>query len=115
MADAAHEVRFYWRPGCGFCANLRRKLASSGVRYRAINIWEDPEAAAHVRAVAGGNETVPTVIVGSRAMVNPNLKEVLTAISEEIPESRDVPVAARGAQSPGLLASVLGKLRDAGR
>lgn len=115
MTAAAREIRFYWRPGCWFCSKLRRKLESSGVRYRAINIWEDPEAAAQVRAAAGGNETVPTVIVGSRAMVNPNLKEVLTAIREETPESGEVPMAARRAQSPGLLASMLGRLRKAGR
>jgi mycoredoxin len=29
-----------------------------------INIWEDPQAAARVRSVANGNETVPTVFVG---------------------------------------------------
>lgn len=115
MTVAAREIRFYWRPGCWFCSNLRRKLESSGVQYRAINIWEDPEAAAQVRAAAGGDETVPTVLVGSRAMVNPSLKEVLTAIREEMPESGEPPTAARHAQSPGLLASVLGRLRNAGR
>ncbi|SFB50169.1 Glutaredoxin [Amycolatopsis marina] len=75
------EIRFYWRPGCWFCAKLRRRLDRANVVYRAINIWEDPDAAAQVRAVAGGNETVPTVIIGSRAMVNPSLREVLAARS----------------------------------
>lgn len=115
MTTATREVRFYWRPGCWFCANLRRKLESSGVKYRAINIWEDPGAAAQVRSAAGGNETVPTVIVGSRAMVNPSLKEVLAAIRDETPESSDIPATARRGRSPGLLASVLGRLRNAGR
>lgn len=36
-----------------------------------VNIWEDDEARAFVRSVARGYETVPTVTVGERAMVNP--------------------------------------------
>ena len=61
----------YWRPGCQYC--LRLRLTTVGVAGRAswVNIWRDPEAAAAVRAVAGGNETVPTVVVGSDSRVNP--------------------------------------------
>lgn len=44
-----------------------------------VNIWDDPEAAAFVRSVARGNETVPTVAVGEIAMVNPSVKDVLAA------------------------------------
>ena len=74
------EVEFYWRPGCGFCAALDRPLSRSGFTIRKINIWEDPAAAARVREVANGNETVPTVIVGSTAMVNPSFAEVEAAV-----------------------------------
>lgn len=54
-------VEFYWRPGCPFCIALRRRLRGSGLPVREVNIWDDPDAAARVRAVAGGNETVTTV------------------------------------------------------
>ena len=50
-----------------------------------MNIWEDPDAAARVRAVAGGNETVPTVFVGEHALVNPNIKQVTDLVRETAP------------------------------
>jgi glutaredoxin-like protein len=70
-------VELYWRPGCPYCAALRGPLRRSGLPVREINIWDDPQAAARVRSVAGGNETVPTVVVGSHAMVNPSMGQVL--------------------------------------
>ena len=75
------EVLFYWRPGCGFCARLQQLLDGAGVRYRPINIWEEPGAAEAVRSVTGGDETVPTVVVGEHSMVNPELEDVLTALN----------------------------------
>lgn len=81
MSDV--EVEFYWRPGCGFCAALHRPLSKSGFKVREINIWEDPEAAARVRQVANGNEVVPTVIIGSTALVNPSFAEVEAAVRAE--------------------------------
>ncbi|MGW4485994.1 glutaredoxin domain-containing protein [Amycolatopsis sp. NPDC004368] len=78
MSDV--EVEFYWRPGCGFCAALRRPLMASGLTVKEINIWEEPGAAERVREVANGNETVPTVIVGDIAMVNPSFAEVEAAV-----------------------------------
>jgi glutaredoxin-like protein len=70
-------VTVYWRPGCGFCHILRRGLDRAGVERTEINIWEDPAAAAVVRSHARGNETVPTVLVGDVALVNPTAAEVL--------------------------------------
>jgi hypothetical protein len=45
-----------------------------------INIWEDQAAAARVRAITGGPETVPTVVAGTRAMVNPSARQVVAAV-----------------------------------
>jgi len=70
----------YWRPGCFFCSTLLRRLDAAGLRYRAVDIWEDPEAAAFVRSVARGNETVPTVVVGDRVFVNPAFADVTAAL-----------------------------------
>lgn len=70
------EAVVYWRPGCPFCSMLRTGLRLRGVPHREVNIWEDPEAAAFVRSVANGNETVPTVVVGDTALVNPSAKQV---------------------------------------
>lgn len=65
-------VLVYWRPGCPFCAMLRLGLRSARVRAEWVNIWEDTAAAARVRAITGGDETVPTVVVGAQAIVNPS-------------------------------------------
>lgn len=79
-------VRVYWRPGCMFCSMLRRDIGKAQLPVEEINIWEDASAAATVRSLADGNETVPTVVVGSRALVNPTLQQVLAAVAQEAPE-----------------------------
>lgn len=79
-------IEFYTRPGCPFSALLRKQLARKRVPLREIDIWDDREAAAAVRAVAGGNETVPTVVVGGHAMVNPGSREVLEAVRTYAPD-----------------------------
>jgi glutaredoxin-like protein len=74
------QITMYWRPGCGFCAALQRNLDRLEVSYEKVNIWDSPEAAEFVRSVARGNETVPTVTVGDKSMVNPSAQEVLEAV-----------------------------------
>ncbi len=76
------EVVVYWRPGCPWCALLRRRLRRAGLAAREVNIWEDPAAAARVRSITGGDETVPTVVVGDLAMVNPSLGDIRRALGE---------------------------------
>jgi mycoredoxin len=78
-------VEVYWRPGCPYCRMLLRPLRRSGLHLREINIWDNPEAAARVRSVADGNETVPTVFIGDRAMVNPTVRQVMMAARGEQP------------------------------
>jgi mycoredoxin len=79
-------VDFYWRPGCGFCSRLERKLAAADVPIVAHNIWEDPDAAAVVRAAARGNETVPTVGLGGEFLVNPSAAQVLALVERHAPQ-----------------------------
>ena len=78
---SGQTVDFYWRPGCGFCSRLERNLVSRNVTLRKHNIWDDPAHAAVVRAVANGNETVPTVVIGKVAMVNPSADTVVAALT----------------------------------
>ena len=75
------EIEFYWRPGCGFCSRLASNLDRLGVTFSEHNIWDDPDAAAYVRSVARGNETVPTVRIGDIALVNPSPDEVVAAMN----------------------------------
>ncbi|CAN5634294.1 hypothetical protein BH10ACT2_BH10ACT2_24720 [soil metagenome] len=73
----ADSITVYSRPGCPFCFLLRGGLRRAGLPFREVNIWEDPSAAAFVRSVANGNETVPTVSIGKVNLVNPSARRVL--------------------------------------
>jgi mycoredoxin len=70
-ADDGRPV-VYWRPGCIYCLRLRARLGRDARRARWVNIWADPAGAAAVRTVTGGDETVPTVVVGGESFVNPD-------------------------------------------
>jgi mycoredoxin len=74
------EATLYWRPGCMFCLRLRLILRLRRLSVHQVNIWADPEAAAFVRSVADGNETVPTVVVDGHPMVNPAPSQVVAAL-----------------------------------
>lgn len=73
-------VTVYWRPGCVLCRRLRTILWVKRLRPTMVNIWNDPAAAAFVRSVAGGDETVPTVVIDGVAHVNPAPKTVVAAL-----------------------------------
>ena len=60
---------------------LERQLSTTDMAITFRNIWEDPEAAAFVRASADGNEIVPTIEVGEPVMVNPSADEVVVAVT----------------------------------
>jgi glutaredoxin-like protein len=81
MSERQKPVTVYWRPGCGFCARLFRGLEDTDLAFERRNIWDDPDAAAYVRSVANGNETVPTVEIGGKALVNPSASAVVAAAS----------------------------------
>jgi len=38
-----------------------------------------------VRSVANGNETVPTVMVGDEAMVNPSVRDIMATVQRVAP------------------------------
>jgi mycoredoxin len=61
----------YWRPGCPYCLRLRFTLGAAASGAHWVNIWADDESGAAVRAVAEGNETVPTAVIAGEAHVNP--------------------------------------------
>jgi hypothetical protein len=65
---------------------LRRGLRRARVTVPEVNIWEEPAGAAVVREFAGGNETVPTLVVGDRSLVNPSTRSAVEAIRAYAPE-----------------------------
>lgn len=107
--DGQAAVRFYWRPGCFFCSSLERRLTGLGIPLEKHDIWEDPADAAVVRTHARGNETVPTVVVGDVAMVNPSPDDVVAALTVHapwlVPEGWEPP-------TPGPIGRALGRLLD---
>lgn len=62
----------YWRPGCIYCLRLRLALGRTGNRAVWVDVSEDADASARVRAANGGDETVPTVFLHGSASVNPS-------------------------------------------
>ena len=79
-------VEFFWRPGCPFCSMLERGLDQAGIPIVRRNIWDDPAAAEIVRSIADGDETVPTVRVGERALVNPSVAQVTALLADVAPQ-----------------------------
>ena len=75
-------VVIYWRPGCVYCIRLRGALGRQGRRATWVSIWADPDAAAYVRSVNGGNETVPTVLIDGEPHTNPDPELVRTALAQ---------------------------------
>lgn len=71
----------YWRPGCPYCAELLGGIDPDDERISLVNIWEDEDAAAFVRTLQDGNETVPTVVVGQKVMTAPSASELLDALA----------------------------------
>jgi mycoredoxin len=63
-----------------FCLRLRLTLRWHHLSVHQINIWKDPDAAAFVRSVADGNETVPVVVIGGQPIVNPEPRQVVAAL-----------------------------------
>lgn len=100
-------IQFYWRPGCPFCMTLDRSLRDIEIPLEKHNIWDDPEAAAFVRSVANGNETVPTVRVGDEFLVNPSAKEVAAAVARVAPSQAEKMASVT---SPGPLGRLLNRL-----
>ncbi len=102
----------YWRPGCPYCSRLLGDLDRIGLPIHKVNIWEDASAAATVRSIANGNETVPTVVIGEHRMVNPRAADVLDAVRDHAPEllddldEHDVAAASTGPWQAGLLVAV---------
>ena len=77
----AAPLTVYWRPGCPYSMRLKARLRLARIPFDAVNIWEDPAAAAIVRSVNDGDELVPTVRIGDdRYLGNPSFRELRAAL-----------------------------------
>lgn len=79
------EIVVYWRRGCPFCRRLLRWIDRTGVPTTRRDIWHDPDAAAELRKLTGGDETVPTVTIAGQALINPSPRRLRAAILAHAP------------------------------
>ncbi|MFN8146132.1 MAG: mycoredoxin [Candidatus Nanopelagicales bacterium] len=70
-------VTMYTTVWCGYCQRLKAQMTREGIEFVEVDIEQDPEAAAFVESVNGGNQTVPTLLFpDGSAATNPSIKEV---------------------------------------
>jgi len=70
-------VTMYSTTWCGYCSRLKAQMGREGIEYVEVNIETDPEAAAFVESVNGGNQTVPTLLYpDGSAETNPSIAQV---------------------------------------
>lgn len=73
----AGTVTMFTTSWCGYCVRLKGQMDAAGISYREVNIEEQPESAAYVEKVNGGNRTVPTLLFpDGSAATNPSLAQV---------------------------------------
>jgi len=82
-------IEVFSRPGCPFVEGLGRILDEAGIPTHLRDISENPDDAAIVRSIADGNETVPTLIIGPVALVNPSARLVMATLREHAPHLLD--------------------------
>lgn len=79
---AAGTITMYSTTWCGYCRRLKAQLDSVGIGYTEVNIEEQPDAAAFVEQVNGGNQTVPTIVFpDGSAATNPSLADVQSRLA----------------------------------
>ena len=79
------ELIMYTTSWCGYCVRLKRFLDAESLRYREVNIELDPDAAAFVMGVNGGNRTVPTLLFpDGTALTNPSPAQIRDQLGERV-------------------------------
>jgi mycoredoxin len=83
------QVTMYSTTWCGYCRRLKLQMDQAGIDHRVVDIERDPEAAAFVESVNGGNQTVPTVrFPDGSALTNPTIVQVREHLSKIDSSSR---------------------------
>lgn len=77
------DVLVYWRPGCRYCAKLRRGLGPTSDDVTWVNIWADEAAADFVAGLHEGDEKVPTVVTGSGERLSPTPEAIRDHLSSQ--------------------------------
>jgi mycoredoxin len=72
----------YTTTWCGYCYRLKRQLDRAEIGVTEVDIERDPAAAAVVKQLNDGDQTVPTVVFpDGSALTNPSMGEVVARLS----------------------------------
>lgn len=81
MSDST-SVIMYSTVWCGYCQRLKAQMMRAGIEYTEVDIEVDPESAAFVASVNGGNEVVPTLkFADGTTLTNPPIAEVIAKMA----------------------------------
>lgn len=81
----------FGRPNCPSVPPVLRLLDASGVTYDYVNIREDADAAAQLRAITGGYESVPTLIFpDGRTLVEPGTMKLRQVLQADAPDGEEL-------------------------
>ncbi|MDF1500796.1 MAG: glutaredoxin domain-containing protein [Anaerolineales bacterium] len=99
-------VILYGNPFCPQVYSIRRVLDRSGTEYEYFDIRQDEMAAARVREINHGNESVPTLVFpDSSTLTEPSTQELLQKLrgyGEDVEVPRNVAVIALLLEGPSL-------------
>ena len=80
---AAATILVYGRPTCPSVPPVLRLLDEAGVAYDYVNVRQDFEAAARLRQITGGYESVPTLVFpDGRTLIEPGTAALRRALHE---------------------------------
>lgn len=100
LTNNSKNITVYGRPGCPGVGPVLQLLDAAGAAYDYIDIRQDPDAAALVRELAGGYESVPTVVLpDGRAMVEPSTMRLRQALQEQAPDGVEVVTKAQAVRA----------------
>ena len=74
-------VIMYSTVWCGYCQRLKAQMQRAGIQYTEVDIEADPDSAAFVASINGGNEVVPTLkFSDGTTLTNPPIAEVVAKV-----------------------------------
>lgn len=97
MEESTQPLIVYGRPNCPSVPPVLRLLETAGVVYQYVDIRQDYEAAARLRTITGGHESVPTLVFpDGRTLVEPGTMSLRRVLQEagKGGEALDSPAAA---------------------
>lgn len=76
-------VIMYSTVWCGYCQRLKAQMQRAGIEYTEVDIEADPDSAAFVASINGGNEVVPTLkFSDGTTLTNPPIAEVVAKVEQ---------------------------------